>query len=166
MRLLLKKKRQANLQILFDNENIINLFEIYLLLNHNQAIEDLKHLINILINQIVFPFFFRLIFKKLMFSVNTNLNNDKCNMIDIIIDEFINHTITFNINNDGIIIQNNIAFLICIYNLIVNNNEEVKPVLKSKILLFLNHLKDINIFNSKYMFDVISINKNRMEKNL
>ena len=89
-----------------------------------------------------------------MFNVNTNLNIDKFNMMNIIIDEFIKHKITLDRNNDGIIIQNNIAFLICIYNLIVNNNEEIDSVLETKILLFLNHLKDINIFNSKYVFDV------------
>ena len=148
------EEKKTNLQILFEKENIINLFEIYLILNHNQAIEDLKHLINISINQIVFPFFFRLIFKQSMFNVNTNLNIDKFNMMNIIIDEFIKHKITLDRNNDGIIIQNNIAFLICIYNLIVNNNEEIDSVLETKILLFLNHLKDINIFNSKYVFDV------------
>ena len=89
-----------------------------------------------------------------MFNENTNLNIDKFNMMNIIIDEFIKHKITLDRNNDGIIIQNNIAFLICIYNLIVNNNEEIDSVLETKILLFLNHLKDINIFNSKYVFDV------------
>ena len=89
-----------------------------------------------------------------MFNENINLNNDKFNLIDIIINEFINHKIILDVNNDAIIIQNNIAFLICIYNLIINNNEEIDSVLESKIVLFLNHLKDINIFNSKYVFDV------------
>ena len=160
-------EKNRNLQILSEQEDIKNLFEIYLIVNHNKAIEDLKHLINISINQIAFPFFFGLIFKKSIFNVNINSNNDKFNLINIIIDEFIKHKIILDINNDAIIVQNNIAFLIYIYNLIINNNEEMEPDLESKILLFLNHLKDINIFNSKYVFDVnIKIdNTNKQKKN-
>ena len=126
-------------------------------INYNQAIDDLKFIINATIDKVSFPFYFRLLFKICSFNEDNNynhLNCDKYDLIRIIIDKFINHKITLDINNDAIITENKVAFLIYIYNFIVIEKEEIDHELENILFLFLNHLKDINVFNSKYVFDV------------
>ena len=51
-------KKGNNLQDLFSNKNIENFFDIYLNINFDQAIEDLKYFIKISTNNVNFPFYF------------------------------------------------------------------------------------------------------------
>ena len=141
------EEKKRNLQVLLDQENIKNFFDIYLMIDYNQAIEDIKYFISISINKVFSPFYFWFLIKKSIYNANNILKADKYKLITILINEFIKQNITLDINNDAIIVENNIAFLIYIYNLIVNNNEIIDPDLESILLLFLNHLKIINIYN-------------------
>ena len=159
------EEKNKNLQIILEQENIKNFFDIYLMLNYNQAIEDLNYFVNISINKVFSPFYFGFLAKKSIYNTNNILKADKYRLITIIINEFIKQKINLDTNNDAIIIQNNIAFLIYIYNLFVNNTEEIDPDLESILLLFLNHLKIINIYNSKYVFDVnLKLDNNNNQK--
>ena len=149
------EKKENNLQNLLSNEDLTNFFDIYLNINYNQAFEELKYFINISHAKVVFPFYFYLIFKKYEFNVDNDINNNnKFELFKYIVNKFNNNKINFDINKDAIIIQNFIAFLICIYNLVINSDEEINPELEKEIFLFLNYLKDNNFFNCKYAFDV------------
>ena len=148
------KDESKNLQNLLTLESVKNFFDIYININYSQAMEELKYFVNISIEHVIFPFYFLFLFKKYVFNDANSINNNKFELFDYIVDVINKRKIIFDIKNDEILIKNIIVFLICIYNLIINNNEEINPDLESILLLFLNHLKDINLFNCKYIFDL------------
>ena len=158
-------KNENKLQDILSKEYIKNFFDIYINFNYNKAIEEITSFVKISLDKVVFPFYFWFLFKKSIISENNEITVNNYELVNCIINEFIDHKITFDINNDAIILQNKIAFLICVYNLIVKNNEEISTELEAILFLFLNHLKDINFFYSKYVFD-ININPNKRQNKI
>ena len=147
-------KNRYKLQDILSEEYIKNFFELYINFNYNQAIEEIKNFVNISFDKVIFPFYFWFVFEKSVIIQNNIINTNNYELVSHIVDEFIKRKITYDLNHDAILIQNNVALLICIYNLIVKNNEEINPELEAILFLFLNHLKDNNFFYSKYVFDI------------
>ena len=148
----IEEKKEHSPSILY-NEDLKQFFDIYLELNYNTALEELKNFVKISINIVTFPFYFLLLSSKSMPNEN-NKEDNKYQFFRTIIDEFIFHKIIFDINNDGVIIKNNIAFLICLYNYLIDYNEEKNIEFKNIFSIFFNNLQDKNFFNSKYIFNV------------
>ena len=148
------KDKSKNIQNLLTSKSIKKFFDIYININYVQAIEEIKYLVNISIEHVTFPFYFLFLFKKHIFNDINSINNNKFELFRYIVDEINGKKITFDINNDQILVKNIIIFLICIYNLIIKNIEEISQDLESILFLFLYHLKDINLFNCKYIFDI------------
>ena len=98
------EEKNKNLQNLLEQENIKNFFDIYLMINYNQAIEDLNYFVNISINKVFSPFYFGFLAKKSIYNTNNILKADKYRLITIIINEFIKQKINLDTNNDAIII--------------------------------------------------------------
>jgi len=147
-------EKRNKLQYLLSEENMTNFFDIYLYINYETAVKDLKYFLNISFENITLHNSFLFILKKYIFNRSASLNNNQFELFSFIVDELNNYKITFDINEDAIIVTNNISFLICLYNFIINNNLIISPDLEPILLLFFNHLTDINFYNSKYVFDV------------
>ena len=152
---------ENNLKNLFRSSSMKSFFNIYLNIDYNQAIEELKYIINISINFVTFPFYFRLLSEN-----ENNKNYNEIKIFDIIVDELKNYKITYNLNNEKNIIKNNILLLIIIYNIILNKYDEINQEFESIILLFCYHLRDNYFFNCKYIFDTNeSLDKHSKKKN-
>ena len=152
---------ENNLKNLFLSSSMKSFFNIYLNIDYNKAIEELKYIINISINFVTFPFYFRLLSEN-----ENNKNYNEIKIFDIIVDELKNYKITYNLNNEKNIIKNNILLLIIIYNIILNKYDEINQEFESIILLFCYHLRDNYFFNCKYIFDTNeSLDKDLKKKN-
>ena len=139
---------ENNLKNLFCCASMKTFFNIYLNINYNKAIEELKYIINISINYVTFPFYFRILSEN-----ENNKSYNEIKLFDIIVDVLVKHKITFDLNTEKNIIKNNILLLIFIYNIILNKHDEINQEFENIILLFCYNLRDNYFFNCKYIFD-------------
>ena len=147
------KEKKDNYQSLFSNKNFHKFFDIYMNLDYNQAFKEIQSLIKLSINYETFPFYFWFFVKKSNFNEN-GINDSKLKVFKVIVEELISQKINYDINNNSIIVINNIAFLICLYNYLLNNKDETNSEFKQLMLFFITNLQDKNFYYCKYAFNV------------
>ena len=161
-------EQKNNLINLLSSKSIKNFFDEYISLNCEDAFEDLKYFItNNTLNSVVFPFYFQFFANKSIFT-KSNDDDNKFKPFDIIVDKLVKYKIDLDIikyNNYIPLIKNNIYFLICLYNLLINKKEEINQNLEPTIPIFLNYLIDNNFVYSKYIFDINLNNKKDNKEN-
>ena len=148
---IITKDNNYNGKNIFSSNEIKNLFDIYLKLNYNNAMEDLNNLIIKSIYNISSPFYFNFLFNDSAFEENENCCG-KIEVFNIIIEALVNNKITFELSKEKNFIQNNILFLIHLYNFVINEYKTINQEFENLIILFINYLKDNSFFDSKYIF--------------
>jgi len=159
---------RTNLNNLLSSETIKKFFDIYISININinykEVFKELNNVVEKTINYVSFPFYFWYFADKSIFDTSNNVDN-KFQLFKKIINKLTDYKIIFDLNKDAIIIQNYICFMKCLYNFLINNNQEFNYDFVQEMILFLNNLKDNNFFYSKYIFEINLKNpQNKKEK--
>ena len=164
------KKYNDYINELLSCTGIKTFYYIYLSIDHKKALEDIKQIILISINQISNPFYFHFLYNKINDDIDDKNDEEETSqyiityLFNILEVELTKTKLLFDEPQDLVIAQNNILLLISLHQALINNEIEIDIKMEKNIILFITYLLDNFFIYTKCLFNLNTLinNENKL----